>query len=1337
MKKINIGKSIINCPYDFDLINKEIFDKIINKEDNISEDEYKAKYFINKETIILNIKNKEEEKCLQFLLIGKYNEAKNEFDFKGLLSFSNRDILKKHFKKLISMDFSEYKKNYIKPDNIIFDKKDEIGNYYEIDNSFKIIKNEQKKKSLNKNMKIIEFLIRLYMYYDEFKKIIDQSSKKKEKIYYLINRNWLDKYKIFYKFEKIVNLINDKKIISFFEAYKEDINEINLNELINSFPKEFKIEFEKLDFKNIDEIFKNSKPYKVKYSLNNDYIEKKFNNQIKKEIEYYKDFELFSDVIFNLFLSTLKEDNISERDNYIMRTCIFNEQRIIIPLKETNNYLLNICYFENNIVITEQIIFFKESNNLNQEISYYIDFNEYISSDIIGCNKNNNLLEIYLQDIKDSNSNQNESPTKNKIQTLNEAQISNIKDSDFYNLVLTYTNFEVIQNKILSDIKKNYKEIISNEYYLINYNILIENININKLKKIFEENKELQTIINDENIKINEKTNKIMLIINENLKKDIEKCKKQTFNFEKINELDSNYIKSGNNLIKYYQNFIPLNKKAIKLFNNKNINNNKYTCIFGDKKVFLIFKNKYQNTIEVYNFNDKTLNIELILNFKEDHDPLREFKEIIKSGFTDYKNFNVIDINNSVSQIFLDKEITLGYAYKYDREIKDYSLYHINPNLKGMMSLYYFNEYLKSLSKYNGIHKCNYYLLNTEYIEEYEKIYQYNFLQNKFKKNKNIKEFIENKIRKNEFNGTLTEKQITIFILSSSIQKINEELNKKDFEKVFKQDEPNLLELKFKQGQNVESLFYYDKLRIINKKIYISLFIEDNNQKNNYAKCFFIERIVIIKLSEYLNEIKYIYELGEFDENNIFEPKYILIYNSKEDFYTHLNYFKSNIKKLLLADLKFSENNNSLSLNINGKKIGLIIDISIKIDYMKKIPYKPIINIQKKNKNLKEDFNNPPLIGLQNVGATCYMNATLQCFCQIEKLVSFFKYNSQIKEIIEKYKNNSEDCLTISFKNLVENLWPSIEEYTNNKNNHQNSNNKYFAPYEFKLKISKMNPLFEGAQANDSKDLVNFIIMTLHQELNKSKENINSKLSNINIDQTNMESVFQYFAKNFTQENQSIVSDIFYGVSGTSTQCLNCHLIKYNFQTYFFLIFPLEEVRKMKINNIKNQLMINPLYLMNFQYNIGNINSVNIYDCFEYNQKLEFFTGENSMYCNKCNNKLPASYNTNLFTIPEILIIVLNRGKGIEFKVKLEFSEELNLINYVYFQQTGFMFKLIGVVTHLGESDASGNFIAYSKSPIDDKWYKYNDDLVTKVINFKEEIIDYAMPYILFFQKSN
>ena len=60
--------------------------------------------------------------------------------------------------------------------------------------------------------------------------------------------------------------------------------------------------------------------------------------------------------------------------------------------------------------------------------------------------------------------------------------------------------------------------------------------------------------------------------------------------------------------------------------------------------------------------------------------------------------------------------------------------------------------------------------------------------------------------------------------------------------------------------------------------------------------------------------------------------------------------------------------------------------------------------------------------------------------------------------------------------------------------------------------------------------------------------------------------------------------------------------------------------------------------------------------CFNYNQKTDFFTGENSMYCNKCQKQNPASYTVKLYTGPQILIIILNRGVGIQYKVKLEFS---------------------------------------------------------------------------------
>jgi len=179
---------------------------------------------------------------------------------------------------------------------------------------------------------------------------------------------------------------------------------------------------------------------------------------------------------------------------------------------------------------------------------------------------------------------------------------------------------------------------------------------------------------------------------------------------------------------------------------------------------------------------------------------------------------------------------------------------------------------------------------------------------------------------------------------------------------------------------------------------------------------------------------------------------------------------------------------------------------------------------------------------------------------------------------------------------------------------------------------------------------------------------------------------------------------------------------------------------------INENLMITNQNNMNmnqiFQQNLKKIqllqnNQVNILDCFEYNQKQESFVGENAMYCNTCKKQLPSNYTTYLYSAPPILILVLNRGQGIQFKVKLEFYTELNLSNFIQLRPNNetINYDLIGVVTHMGESGSSGHFIATCKSPIDGLWYQYNDDLVFRVDDFNNQILNYAMPYILFYQK--
>ena len=376
---------------------------------------------------------------------------------------------------------------------------------------------------------------------------------------------------------------------------------------------------------------------------------------------------------------------------------------------------------------------------------------------------------------------------------------------------------------------------------------------------------------------------------------------------------------------------------------------------------------------------------------------------------------------------------------------------------------------------------------------------------------------------------------------------------------------------------------------------------------------------------------------------------------------------------------------------------------------------------------LKDEFQICPKKGLQNIGALRYMNATLQCFCHIEKFLNFFKYYPEFQS-----KFSNKNTLSYSFKLLIDNLWPNDYDKKAEKQS-------YFAPNEFKEKISKMNPLFEGIAANDAKDLVKFIIMTLHEELNKAKK---EKINNdVIIDQTNQQLIFQHFAEHFTANNQSIISDLFYSTNYSITACHNCSVRIYNYQIYYFIIFPLEEVRKFKLSFHQNNniIMINNCFINNMN-NINNINNmnmneVNLYDCFNYYCKINVMDGENSIYCNYCKRNSPTSMEKKLVTGPEILILLLNRGKGIEFNVKIYFYEFLDLSNYIEYKQYGCYYELIGVITHIGESNMSGHFIAYCRDPISGLWNKYNDAIVTPVNNFQKEVIDFGMPYILFYQK--
>ena len=189
--------------------------------------------------------------------------------------------------------------------------------------------------------------------------------------------------------------------------------------------------------------------------------------------------------------------------------------------------------------------------------------------------------------------------------------------------------------------------------------------------------------------------------------------------------------------------------------------------------------------------------------------------------------------------------------------------------------------------------------------------------------------------------------------------------------------------------------------------------------------------------------------------------------------------------------------------------------------------------------------------------------------------------------------------------------------------------------------------------------------------------------------------------------------------------------ICYNYQKFNHIIFPLEEIKKWKNTNFMQ-------YIYNYNNQMYQNNRVSIIDCFSYYQKSDYFTGMNQNYCNICGQLYDSIYTCKIFTSPNILVLILNRGKGNEFNVKLDFSEIIDISDFILAkEQKNIIYNLYGVITHIGQSGPSAHFIAFCKSPVDNQWYKYNDALVSPILNLQKDVIDFGTPYILFYQKNN
>ena len=313
--------------------------------------------------------------------------------------------------------------------------------------------------------------------------------------------------------------------------------------------------------------------------------------------------------------------------------------------------------------------------------------------------------------------------------------------------------------------------------------------------------------------------------------------------------------------------------------------------------------------------------------------------------------------------------------------------------------------------------------------------------------------------------------------------------------------------------------------------------------------------------------------------------------------------------------------------------------------------------------------------GLKNLGDTSYLNAVLQLLGSVRNLSSYL-VNPKNKIDFEAKANTIP--LTYVTHRLFTHFYPYPEKPIPEN----------YEPQVIWSILGQYNQVYKSTKRRNPNDLINFLLINLHRELNTCKTKFMTKM-----DKTDKELVIKNGLSDFGKSNSSIISNSFHWFEIKSKSCFNCKTNFYDFNNYE--IFELDIAGASKKYNAPFTLT----------------------DCLSYQtQKFQ------KLFCEKCGSYQEFQIETKIFSSPIYFIFSLNRGNLEQNLLKINFKleEKIDIIQHLDKKGAYSKYELSGVVSvYLSEN----KYVCFGKSPVDKQWYIYNDDNVSNidingVINF-------------------
>lgn len=196
------------------------------------------------------------------------------------------------------------------------------------------------------------------------------------------------------------------------------------------------------------------------------------------------------------------------------------------------------------------------------------------------------------------------------------------------------------------------------------------------------------------------------------------------------------------------------------------------------------------------------------------------------------------------------------------------------------------------------------------------------------------------------------------------------------------------------------------------------------------------------------------------------------------------------------------------------------------------------------------------LVGLNNLGNTCYMNSALQCLVHIPELNSYFLYHFFENELNKENPLGNKGKVALSFGSLITSLF----------DNRYYGNQSSFSPKEFKYTIGHFNSLFADYRQQDSQEFIAYLLDGLHEDLNRVLKKPYVEKPELEVGKENNLDAIRDLAEKcweaHKKRNNSIIVDLFVALYKSTLICPVCNRVSITFDPYNDLTLPLPITKK-------------------------------------------------------------------------------------------------------------------------------------------------------------------------------